>query len=457
VVENVDQQGITANDRLSLLHSVSFKSATSHLVYSLMSGACLLPYDVKSQGLHGFADWLRDERITLCHLPPAVFRTFADALKDRNHFPDLRLICLSGSVVTSTEFESFRDKIGRATQLEISMGCTEVGWATSAIIPDGFVFPVEGDPIGYPYRGKKILVLDDEGHEVAHGEIGEIAVKSPYLSPGYWQNPELTRAKFLPDPEGGAERIYLTGDLGRMMPDGFLIHLGRKDLMVKIRGYRVELEEVERELLKHPGVEDTALAVRDRKNGEKCLVAYVVSRSQPGPTVDELRGFLRHKLTDYMIPSAFVMLDALPMTPNWKVDRRALPDPDKSRPELDTPFVAPRTPIEEELARLWCQVLSVDQVGIHDNFFDLGGHSLAATRIVSEVIRGFQLEIPLQSLFRSPTVAEMAAVITANQRKKLGQTEMESILTELESLTEEEAERLLGNQNDTGHEKHSDE
>jgi acyl-coenzyme A synthetase/AMP-(fatty) acid ligase/acyl carrier protein len=340
-----------------------------------------------------------------------VFQVFVDALKDRTHFPDLRRICLSGSAVTSKEFHSFRDKMGRGTQLEIAMGCTEVGWATSAILTDSFVFPVEGNPIGYPHGGKKILVLDDEGHEVAQGEIGEIAVKSLYLSPGYWRNPELTQARFLPDPEGGAERTYLTGDLGRMMPDGFLVHLGRKDSTVKIRGYRVELEEVERRLLEHRGVKDAALAVRDRKSGEECLVAYLVSCSQPGPMVDELRGFLRHKLPDYMIPSAFVFLDSLPLTANGKVDRRALPAPDWARPELDETYVAPRTPMEEVLARIWADVLGVGRVGVNDNFFELGGHSLLAAQVISRVLTTLQVELPMRSFFEEPTVAGAAKII----------------------------------------------
>ncbi|MCZ6480094.1 MAG: phosphopantetheine-binding protein [candidate division NC10 bacterium] len=175
----------------------------------------------------------------------------------------------------------------------------------------------------------------------------------------------------------------------------------------------------------------------------KRLVAYVVSKQEPPPTVSELRSFLKEKLPEYMIPSAFMFLDALPLTPNGKVDRQALPAPDQSRPDLEKVFVAPRTPVEEEVARCWAEVLAIDQVGIHDNFFDLGGHSLLATRVISRLIKVFQMELPLRSIFESPTVAGMAIVIIQNQAKEAGPEDLARLMTELEALSDKEAERLF--------------
>jgi amino acid adenylation domain-containing protein len=412
VLEDVDRQGISADDRLSLLHPVSFKSATSHLVFSLMSGACLVPYDAKSQGLHGFADWLRGERITLCHLPPAMFRAFAEALNDRNDFPDLRRICLSGSVITSTEFEGFRAKIGGAALLEIGMGCTEAGWATWATLGDDFIFPAEGNPVGYPYASKKILIFDDEGREVGPGEIGEIAVKSRYLAPGYWRNPDLTRAKFLADPKGGQERIYLTGDLGRIMPDGFVIHLGRKDLTVKLRGYRVEIGALERTLRTHPSVIDVGVAVRDLPSGEQHLAAFIVPSNSGTPKPVELRAFLKGKLPDFMIPSRFMVLSSLPMT-NGKLDRKKLPDLDNQRPELNTAYMPPRDEIERKLVEIWEDIFYLHPVGVNDPFVGLGGHSLLAMRIISKVNETFGIDLALRSLLDVSTVAGLAGVVAS--------------------------------------------
>jgi acyl carrier protein len=259
----------------------------------------------------------------------------------------------------------------------------------------------------------------------------------------------------LPDPNGGEEHTYLTGDLGRMAADGCLFHAGRKDFQVKVRGYSVEVSEIEMALLEHAAIKEAAVVGRETQSGDRQLVAYFVPAEKPTATVTELRNFLEERLPDYMIPSAFVLLRGLPLTPNGKIDRLALPAPEGKRPELDTPFSSPRSPIEEELAEIWAEVLSLDRVGIHDDFFDLGGHSLAATRVISQVIRKFQLELPLQSVFQSPTIAAMAALITEHQGEQLGEEELDCVLTELESISNEEAKRLLADRSASMHTKGS--
>jgi len=213
---------------------------------------------------------------------------------------------------------------------------------------------------------------------------------------------------------------------------------------VKIRSFRVDIGEVEAVLAVHPQVKEvTVIAMKDQGDDTK-LVAYFVANTQPPPTTTSLGNFLKEKLPDYMIPASFVALDKLPLLSTGKVDRRALPKPGNKRPDLNTPFVAPRTPIEDEVSKLWANILSLDHVGIHDNFFDLGGHSLVATRLISKVVEQFKLTIPLQSLFQSPTVAEMTTVIIEYQGKQLSESELQIVLAEVESLTDEEALRLLG-------------
>ncbi len=448
LVVHTNEMRISTTDRLSLLHSVSFGSAEEHLYQSLLSGASLFPFDVKSEGVHRLASWLKEEQITVLHSPVAVFRQLADSLSGSDMLPDLRLIRLSGASITQLAFDLYKKNFPPGTFLEIGMGSTEARRICSAVLDQTFSLPKEGAPVGYTRSGKKILLLDENGHEVGPNQIGEIAVKSRYLPLGYWRRPDLTRAKFLADPSGGDERIYLTGDLGRMLPDGFLIHLGRKDFMVKIRGYRVELNEIERALLKHPQVKDAGVVAWDREPGDKYLVAYIVTRETRPPTINELHGFLKDKLPDYMIPSVFILMESLPLT-NGKLDRKALPKPDNKRPELSQTYMPPRSDVERKLGQIWANILSLDRVGIHDNFFDLGGHSLAATRVVSQVIKQFQLVLPLQSLFQSPTVATMATVITASQAKKLGEKDLDRILAELELLSEEEARQLLSDQSKT--------
>jgi non-ribosomal peptide synthetase component F len=301
-------------------------------------------------------------------------------------------------------------------------------------------------PIGYSFDDKEILLLDDAGNEVGFNRIGEICVMSDYISPGYWRRPELTVEKFKRDPRGSEKTLYLTGDLALRLSDGCLIHKGRKDFRVKIRGSGVDIAEVESTLRGHRGIKEAIVVSRQDASGESRLIAYFTCREEPRPSVGELRRFLKAKLADYMIPSTFVCLRALPLATNGKIDRRLLPDPGNSRPELDAPYVAPRTPIEEQLVQIWSEVLLLDRVGIHDNFFDLGGHSLAATRVVSQLLRTFRLEILLQSLFQSPTVAEMAALIVENQAKKLDEKDLNRMLAELESLSEDAARQLLADQ-----------
>jgi len=275
-----------------------------------------------------------------------------------------------------------------------------------------------GQPItlGRPFANTRVYILDDLLQPVPIGVPGEICVGGVGVSPGYLNGDGANSEKFIPNPHlPDGDRLYRTGDLGRLLPDGCLEHLGRKDFQVKIRGYRIEVAEIEMALLALENIKAAVVVARNDQPGRKRLVAYIVPVEKSPPTVSTLRHALAEKFPDYMIPSAFVMLRALPLTPSGKVDRSALPAPGGTRPHLDTPFAAPRTVVEEELTQIWAEVLSFDQVGINDNFFDLGGHSLAATQIISRVVRRFRLELPIQSLFQAPTVAEMAAVITQIQ------------------------------------------
>jgi amino acid adenylation domain-containing protein len=428
-------------------------SSESNAFYALLSGAGSFPWYVKEEGLAHLADWLVQEEITVYRSGPRVFREFVSTLTGKEEFPKLRVINLAGEPMRRDDVELYKKHFSSDCLLINTLGTREVGPFRVYVIGKETEIIGEIVPVGYAMPDKEVLLLDNDGQKVGFNQVGEIAVKSRYLSMGYWRRPDLTKAKFLPDSEGGDHRIYLTGDLGRMSPDGCLEHLGRKDFQVKIRGLRVDVSEVENALASHPSVKEAIVTARKDHSGDARLVAYFVPNSGLAPTVNSLRNVLQGKLPDHMIPSAFVKLDAIPLTVtgSGKVDHRAFPDPSQNRPELDMPFVSPRTPAENELARIWSEVLALNEVGIHDNFFDLGGHSLAATRVVSQVIKTFQLEIPLHSLFQAPTVAEMAAVIVAHQGEKLGAKEMDRILTELESLTEEEAQRVISHGSEPGY------
>ena len=436
---------ICPEDRLTLL-AFETGQAIKTIYSAVLNGAALYPRDIKVEGVANLATWLIQEEITMYFSGAALFRYFLDTLSGEESFPKLRLIRLSSEQVSKRDVEGYKKHFSSDCILINALSSNEVGTFREYWIDKESHITSSTVPVGYAVEDKELLLLDDTGQEVSYESIGEIAVRSCYLSPGYWRRPDLTQTAFQPDLQGGSARVYQTGDLGRMAADGCLFHLGREDFRVKVRGYSVEVSEIEMALLEHAAIKEAAVIGQEIPSGDRRLVAYFVPGGQPATTVTELRNFLKDRLPDYMIPSAFVVLSALPLTPNGKVDRLGLPEPEGTRPELDTPFIAPRTPIEAELAGIWAEVLSLDQVGIHDDFYDLGGHSLAATRVASRVLKTFQLELPLKSLFRSPTVAEMAVMITEHQGKKLDEKKLHRILTELESLSEDDAHRLLSDQ-----------
>ncbi len=448
-------KGVFTNHRKVLFHTMintnSFHICSEDRINTqgydifaaLLNGASFYPLDIKEEGLSRLAKSLILNEITVHCSIPSLFRHFLGTLTGEENFPNLRLIELEGEMLSKRDVEMYKQHFCDSCILVNKLGSRETAGFRQYFIDKETQIDGNIVPVGYAVEGKEVLLLDDNGQKLGHNQVGEIAVKSRYLAAGYWRRPDLTKEAFPSDPEGGDERIYRTGDLGRMLPDGCLVYLGRKDSQVKIRGNRVEVAETEMALVNLDGVKEAVVVAREDRPGEERLVAYVVPHKQPPPSVAVVRRALAEKLPDYMIPSTFVILDALPLLPDGKLDRHALLMPAPVRPELDTPFVSPRTPVEEALAGIWAEVLDLDHVGIHDNFLDLGGHSLLATRVISRVINQFQVELPVQSLFGAPTVAEMAVVITQNQAKEVGQEEMARVLSELEALSDDEAQHLL--------------
>ncbi len=432
-------------DRITLLTSGTANAVTTTFL-ALLNGVALFPFEVQKEGVSHLTDWLLREKISILWISSPLFRNFAGTLTGEEKFPHVRILRLTSEAAYKTDVDLYRRYFSPNCTLANGLSSTETGVLGTCLIDHKIDIPGNEVPVGYPVYGKEILLLDDNGKEVGFGEVGEIAVRSRYLSLGYWRKPDLTRAKFKPDPKGGEKRLYLTGDLGSMFSDGCLVYKGRKDFRVKVRGYGVECAEVETALLGHTAIKEAIVMARQDESGEARLVAYFTHFNQPGPNISELRRFLDKKFPDYMIPSDFVKLDSLPLTPNGKIDRKALPIPDNSRPELETPFVAPRTAIEGKLAKIWAEVLGVNPVGMNDSFFDLGGHSLAATRVISRVIDRFKVELPIKSLFESGTVADMARIIVQNQARRAEEKELARMLAEVETLSDKEAQWLLADE-----------
>lgn len=405
---------LSPDDRLSLLRSLSVSGSIRDLFGGLLCGAAIFPYDVKTEGLAHLAHWLGDQGITIYNPVVTLFRSFGSTLKGAENFSSVRLIKLSGEPVQKRDVEIYKKYFPESCLVINMLASAEVG-STRVYFADKQT-PIQESivPVGYPFEGCEVLVLDTDGNRLGFNQVGEIAVRSRFLSPGYWRMPALTAATFLADPVGGDARIYRTGDLGCMLPDGCLLHRGRKDSHVKIRGYSVELAEIEAALIELDAVKETVVTTKDNAQGSPALVAYVVPTDKATLTTSAIRKALAARLPDYMIPAAFIFLHSLPLIGPGKVNLRALPEPGRARPDLDVPFAFPRTPLEEAIAEIWAGMLNVDQVGIYDHFLDLGGDSLMATRLISRVRDAFGINVPLRLLFETPTVADMAAVVARN-------------------------------------------
>jgi hypothetical protein len=306
-------------------------------------------------------------------------------------------------------------------------------------------------PYGVPMANQLAYVVGPDGGPCPAGVAGELLLGGVGVGQGYFGRPDLTAERFVPDPfspfsDAPGRRLYRTGDLTRWKPDGVLELLGRMDHQVKIRGFRIELGEIASALRQHPMVGEAVVLAREDRPGAKRLVGYLVPSVVPaaGVTVDpdEIRGFVRGRLPAYMVPSALVVMESLPLTPNRKLDRKALPAPEEVAEERER--VPPRTPLEKVLARIWMDILGVAEVGALDNFFDLGGHSLAATRVVTQLQDVFPLEVPLRTLFEAPVLAELAARL-----EDLGAAAgtdvrgIAEVILEIQELPEDEVESLL--------------
>jgi len=288
-------------------------------------------------------------------------------------------------------------------------------------------------PIGKPIANDQLFIVGERLQPVPLGVAGELHIGGVGLARGYLNLPDLTAERFLPDPFGGklGAWLYKTGDLARLLTDGNIEYLGRTDYQVKIRGQRIEPAEIESALTQAPPVRECVVTVLEDEPGSKRLVAYVVLKESFTATALELRGFLAQRLPAHFVPSSCVILDALPLLPNGKVARHALPVPDKNVVERDGIYVAPSTPLEEEVARIFCEVLRIDDVGIYDDFFALGGHSLLVIQVISRVNNAFQIELPIRAMFDGPTVSSLAEAIVESQAGQLDDDVLSQMLAEI--------------------------
>jgi len=433
---------ISPEDRITLVRPPSSAGALSNLYLALLSGAAIFPLDLKQIGLTAIADWLQREKITIFHAGGTVFRNFAQQLTGTEQFPDLRLIRIGSGQLFEKDVELFKRYFPDALLLHV-LSSTETNTYRIHLITKNSAVPAGVLPVGYEVEDMEVLILDDSGNPLGVNEVGEIAVRSDYIFPGYWNNSALTDAGSGRDFDGEGRRVFRTGDLGRLQPDGCLEYLGRKDFQLKIRGHRIQAEEVELALLQIPGVDQAVVAAQKDGNDDDLLVAYVTPANMETPSVSVIRDALKKWLPDYMIPSKFMILDRLPLNTNGKVNRQELPKPDPDRPKLGTRFIAPSTPMESVLAKIWSEALGVNNVGVDDLFFDLGGDSIIAARIVSAIGRIFPWDLTLAEFYDAGTVAQ-AAKILLRKGPSLEQAEkIANLFLQVDGMSAAEIETML--------------
>jgi amino acid adenylation domain-containing protein len=437
------QPGLTAADRLLAVTTLSFDIAGLEIYLPLIAGGCL-ELTSRAEAADGkyLSEKLTHGGITVMQATPATWRLLIDSGWKGN--PQLKILC--GGEALPRDLAN--QLLERSKSVWNMYGPTETTiWSAVGELKqmDGPVL------LGEAINNTQLYVLDEELNPAPLGVPGELFIGGDGLARGYRAQGALTAERFIPDlfaAKAGA-RLYRTGDLVRRLGNGRLEFLGRLDHQVKIRGFRIETAEIEWSLRQHPAVREAVVIASEAGPGEKRLVGYLVLRPDRTITVDDLRKHLQQSLPEYMIPSAFVILDKLPLTMSGKVDRRQLPAPDGSRPQLEEKYLAPQTPLEQEIANIWEQVLKVKGVGAHDNFFALGGHSLLATQVISRVNELLQVEMPLRDLFEQPTVAGFA-LATAQRQALMTEDETRQLLGKLSELTDEEAQQLLDSGNFPG-------
>src|SRR6185503_11146986 len=367
-----------------------------------------------------FLDALSVNQVSRLVLVPSLLRVMLETGQDLSHeLGSLRYCVCSGETLPVDLASSFREQLPN-TKLINLFGSSEVAADVTCYEVDN-TLELNSIPIGQPIANTELYVLDSSFQPAPVGAIGELCIGGEGLARGYLNRAELTAEKFVPHPfsKQAGERLFRTGDIGRYLPDGNVEYRGRRDHQVKVRGFRVELGEIEATLANHPKVEQAIVVAVDDDGGEKHLVAYVSANGE-APANSELRAHLRRTLADYMIPAGFVLLDKFPLTASGKINRLALPRPKPGEFSTRADFIAPRNPTEEVLASIWSNILDVADVGAVDDFFALGGHSLLLVQVTSQIRESFQVQLALRSLFEAPTLAALAERVDMARREAGG-------------------------------------
>jgi amino acid adenylation domain-containing protein len=449
--------GLQSTDRFLQLASISFDVSVEEVIPALLNGATIVLL-FEPPAPQDFLQIVNQDMATIFEIPTEFWHEWVRELTESAEgLPEFVRLVIIGGEPTLPKMATIWHKVagGRDCLMNV-YGLTETTVTSTTYRPTG-EWLMKGLPIGKPLQNSRVYILDDEMMLAPVGVAGEIYIGGETVARGYLRQPALSAERFVPSPysESGGMRLYKTDDIGRFARDGNIEILGRNDQQIKIRGYRIEPGEVEAALQQHQGIRQSLVVSHTDQKGDKKLIACVVARDGYSLTRRELRNHLEERLPGYMVPNSFVALDGLPLTPTGKIDRRAIPELWQSAISSEQEFIAPATEVEEKLAAIWAEVLGVDRVGVSDNFFEMGGHSLLAMRVISLTRKAFDTEVPLHYIFKMPTVRGLAKVIVKLQgisRDSGGELFMEvraedpeQLLAALDNLSDEQVDSLLRN------------
>ncbi|WP_042159294.1 non-ribosomal peptide synthetase [Paenibacillus gorillae] len=397
---------ITSDDKLSLFSSYSHDAAVVDIFTALLNGATLYPFDVKEDGtIKLLCGWIREEGITIYHSIPTFYRYLLNSMKDTEIFTSVRAVVLGGETVQSNDIHLFNKHFLDDCVFVNLLGSSEASITTLFLVNNNAKVSNNTIPVGYPIEGTEVIIINENGLEAQVFQKGEIVYRSYYSSPGYWNNPELTKEVFSEDDSGNG-RLYRSGDLGKILPDGTIVYLGRKDHQVKIRGYRIDVNEIENLLNKIEGVSNSIVVPFEKENGETHLVSYYTVFENMHVDIADFQAIILNQLPNYMMPSTFVRLSEMPKTPNGKINRKALQKP-KEIEYVSESIDVIVDEYEVIIIDLWKKIIGLRSISVNDDFFDLGGHSLSVIKLEAELDEiGIPFEV--KDIFKYRTVKELA-------------------------------------------------
>jgi amino acid adenylation domain-containing protein len=415
VIHKLSTQTSESNERLLELSTFTYSATHNQVFTSLLNGVTICYYDIKENGITSLPEWLRQQEITIFKSTPSVFRSLTRILAPDEKFPGVRTIQIGGEKRLPSDIEAIKKHFPNTEKFLMGFAATETQAISNSVFAINDVVNMKTYANGWPCDDLRVFIWDEGGNPLPEGEEGEIVVYGDSLARGYINNPKLTQERFIPDLNNPPWQYFKTGDLGKFLPDGQLLHLGRMDNMVKIKGVRIELDGIEQHILAYPGIIQVASKAVEDQKGNKKLASYFVAEKGIQIPLSDLRKHLASRLPLHLLPHYLIALDKIPLTSSGKVAISQLPLPTMSRPDLANNYLPPENDLEKKLVQIWEEEIGIEGIGVTDNFFEVGGDSLIGVLLFARIEEVLGRDLPVSVLLTSPTIRQQAVLLQNNQ------------------------------------------